>query len=75
MGLVAVLTLVSEIIIYLLGIVIVKQHIEILVFLKIILLEILYNVILTIILYPLIYRFGQKLENDFINNNFLKFFK
>lgn len=76
MCLIAVLTLFSELITYLLSTVVLRQHIEIWSFIKIILLENLYNVILTIILYPLIFKFGQKLENDFINNNsFLKFFK
>ncbi len=74
MSLIAILTLVSEIITIFISMVMAGQHIEILSFIKIILVEILYNVILTIILYPLILRFGQKLENDFINNNsFLRF--
>lgn len=50
-------------------------NIEFLYFIKIIIIEMLYNAIISIILYPAIQRFGQKLENDFtLNKTFIKYF-
>ena len=41
-------------------------------FIKILLIEVLYNDILIIILYPIFSKIGNKLENDFTNKSFLK---
>lgn len=51
--------------VYILNYMIVSSLIEIVPFLKIVLLEILYNVILTIILYPIIQRTGYYIEETF----------
>lgn len=50
---------------YLLNHFIVESSVEILPFIKITLLEILYNVLLVIILYPLIQKIGHYLEETF----------
>lgn len=46
---------------------------NILVFVKILLIEVLYNNIIIIIIYPLFQKFGTRLEEHFINKNFLDF--
>ncbi len=58
-------TLIFEIGSYILSIIILNTNIEILSFTKIILLEVLYNAILTVILYPLIQIVGYKIEDIF----------
>ena len=56
---------------YIISIIMYKLPVEILPFLRLIIVEIIYNVILTIILYPLIKKFGYYLENVFRNKNIL----
>lgn len=63
----------AEFIIYVLQILFCNVDIQILSFVKIVLIEIIYNEILVAIVYPFILSFGTKLENDFTNNSFLKF--
>jgi len=70
----AILTFTFELIVYVLNIFFIGiVNIQILNFLKIILLEVLYNDILIIIIYPVFSKFGNKLEEDFINKGFLNF--
>lgn len=70
-----VLTVIAEFIIYILQVIFLGVSLQIMSFVKILLLEIVYNAILIIIFYPVIFKFGSKLENDFINKNrFLNFF-
>lgn len=64
-------TFIYEVGVYLLNIVIVGSAIEILPFLKIIAIEIVYNVILTIILYPLIQKAGYYMEESFKGSRIL----
>lgn len=64
-------TFIFEIGKYLISIIMYKLPIEILPFLRLIIVETIYNVILTIILYPLIKRFGYYMENVFKNKNIL----
>lgn len=73
MFLTGILTIFAEIIIYVLQILFCNVDIQILSFVKIVLIEIIYNEILVAIVYPFILSFGTKLENDFTNNSFLKF--
>ena len=47
---------------------------EILPFINIILIEMLYNAMLTIILYPIIQYFGQKIEDKLFGNKILRYF-
>lgn len=58
-------TFVYEFGMYLLKIVILKMNFEILAFTKIMLIEIIYNAILSIILYPIIQLAGKKVEDIF----------
>lgn len=68
-------TLVCELIAYLLQIIIFNLQIEVLAFIKIALIEDLYNVMLIIIIYPLIVRMGTLLEKVFIEKNiFTKYY-
>lgn len=73
MFLTGILTFLAELIIYFLQIVFCNVDIQILSFIKIVLIEIIYNEIIVAIIYPFILLFGSKLENDFTNNSFLKF--
>ena len=56
---------------YIIQIIIFKMSLEIMPFIKIILIEILYNVMLIIIIYPLIGKLGTILEKVFTENNIL----
>lgn len=58
-------TCVFEIGTYILQVIGLSIHVEIWPFIKILLIEIIYNTILTIILYPLIQNLGYKLEDTF----------
>lgn len=56
---------------YLLGYPIYGYSLEILVFIKIVLLEIIYNIIITIIIYPIMQKFGYKIEEEYKGNKIL----
>lgn len=71
---VALCTLIYEIGVYILKIFIFNVNFEILKFIKIILLEILYNTMLTIIIYPIFKHFGQKIDDELLGNKILKYF-
>lgn len=58
-------TLLYEIGNYIISIIQLSIQIEILSFIKIVLIEVIYNVILTIILYPIIQKVGYKIEDIF----------
>ena len=47
------------------------ENIDIWAYIKILLVEVLYNIILSIILYPLIQRFGYYIENEYKGNRIL----
>lgn len=64
-------TIVGEIFIYLLKYVFLNNNIEILNFIKILVLEGIFNVILTIVLYPLIQKFGYYIEDEYKGNKIL----
>ncbi len=57
----------TEIFIYFYKGLMLSSNIEILAFLKILLIEVIYNGILTIILYPLMQKLGYKMEHIFKN--------
>jgi len=48
-----------------------SMNVEIFNFIIILLIEILYNIILTIILYPLMQKFGYYIENEYKGNRIL----
>lgn len=65
------ITFIYELGVYLLNAIIVSTSIEIIPFLKIIAIEIVYNVLLTIILYPLIQKAGYYIEEVFKGSRIL----
>ena len=64
-------TIIFEVGEYILGYFIYKSSIEILPFIQILLIECLYNILITIILYPLIQIFGNKIETEYKGNKIL----
>lgn len=74
MMMVVVSTLVYETGTYILKMLIYNINLEILPFIKIILIEMIYNAMLTIILYPIIQYFGQKIEDNLFGNKILRYF-
>ena len=58
-------TIIYEVIIYIINYFVLDTNIEILNFIKILFIEVIFNTILTIILYPLIQKFGNYIENEF----------
>lgn len=69
MGMVA--TAIFEVLMYVLNYVFLATNVELFAFVKILLIEIVYNLILTIILYPLIQKFGYYIENEYKGNKIL----
>ena len=65
MAMVAITTAIFEIGIYILSYIIFQTNIEFISFIKILLIEILYNIILTIIIYPIIRLTGYDVEDEF----------
>ena len=64
-------TLIYELGVYFLNSIILVFEREMLYFMKIVLIEILYNVLLAIILYPLIQKIGYVIDRNFKKNNIL----
>lgn len=60
-----------EIICYFLNYVILDANVEIWVFIRILLVEVIYNIILTIILYPLFKKFGYFIEHEYKGDQIL----
>lgn len=56
---------------YLLGFPIYGYTLEIVSFIKMLLIEIIYNIIITIILYPIIQKFGYEIEEEYKGNKIL----
>lgn len=71
MLMVAGLTFGYEAIVYFLNYLMLDINIEILVFLKILIIEIIYNIIITIIIYPIIKKFGYYIEYEYKGNKIL----
>lgn len=65
MIMVAGLTFGYEMIVYFLNYFMLDGNLEILAFLKILIIEIIYNILITIIIYPLIKKFGYYIENEY----------
>ena len=64
-------TFILEILVYILNYVVLSTNIEIINFIKILAIEIIYNLIIVIILYPLIQKFGYSIENEYKGNKIL----
>ena len=64
-------TIVFEVLSYFINYVMYSINIEILKFIEILIIEVIYNIIITIIIYPLIQRFGYYIENEYKGNKIL----
>ena len=64
-------TIIYEVLCYILNYIFLSTNIEILNFIKILVIEIIFNLILTIILYPLIQKSGYYIENEYKGNKIL----
>lgn len=64
-------TVLFEIVVYFLNYIVFSTNVEILGFLKILLVEVIFNIFITIIVYPLMQRFGYYIENEFKGNKIL----
>ena len=71
MVMVLVATIIFEIIRYFINYVLLSNSIEIMNFIKILVIEVIYNLILTIIIYPLIQKAGYYIENEYKRNKIL----
>lgn len=65
------MTILLEIVQYFLNYVIFSINVEIFSFIKILIIEAIYNIIITIIVYPLIKKFGYYIENEYKGNKIL----
>ena len=64
-------TIIYEVLYYILNYVIFNANIEILNFVRILSIEVIFNIILTIIIYPLMQKFGYYIENEYKGNKLL----
>ena len=71
MLMVAALTFAFELLVYLLNYFILDMNLEIFIFLRILIIEIIYNIILTIILYPLFKKYGYLIEREYQEDKIL----
>lgn len=71
MIMVVVATAIFEVISYVLNYIFTSNGIEILNFFKILVIEMIYNLIITIIIYPLMRKFGYYIENEYKENKIL----
>lgn len=71
MIMVMVSTIIYEIGMYFLNYLIFEINLEIFSFIKILLIEVLYNIILTIVIYPLLQKTGYYIENNYKENKIL----
>ena len=65
------LTVVYEVIVYIANHFVLGTSIEILSFIKILVIEVIFNLLITIIIYPLFQKFGYYIENEFKGNRIL----
>lgn len=73
MFLTSILTLLAEVVTYVLQILFCGVEIQLLEFTKVIVIEIIYNIFLIAIIYPAFLALGNKVEGDFTVKSFLKF--
>ena len=65
------LTVIYEVIVYFASYFVLGTSIEIWSFIKILILEVIFNLFITIIIYPLFQKFGYYIENEFKGNRIL----
>ena len=71
MVMVVVATVIFEALSYLLNYILLSTNLEIFNFIKILVIEVIYNLIITIIVYPLMQKFGYDMENEYKGNKIL----
>ena len=71
MVMVVVATVIFEALSYLLNYILLSTNVEIFKFIKILVIEVIYNLIITIIVYPLMQKFGYDMENEYKGNKIL----
>ncbi len=64
-------TLIFETFVYILNYIVFSTNVEIMNFIKILAIEIIYNLIIVIIVYPLMQKFGYSIENEYKGNKIL----
>ena len=64
-------TIIFEIVSYFTRYILYSVNVEVLNFIKILLVEIVYNILITIVVYPLIQKFGYYIENEYKGNRIL----
>lgn len=64
-------TIIFEVIEYFTNYIVYSVNIELLNFIKILIIEVIYNILITIIIYPLIQKFGYYIENEYKGNRIL----
>ena len=64
-------TIIFEIFSFFINFILYNVNVEILNLIKILILEVIYNIIITIILYPLMQKFGYYIENEYKGNKIL----
>ena len=64
-------TIIFEILTYFISYVLYSTNVEILSFLKILIVEVIYNILITIIIYPALQKFGYYIENNYKGNKIL----
>ena len=64
-------TLIFETFVYILNYIVFSTNVEIMNFIKILAVEIIYNLIIVIIIYPLMQKFGYSIENEYKGNKIL----
>ena len=64
-------TFIFEVIVYILNYMVFSTNIEVINFIRILAIEIIYNLIIVIIIYPLMQKFGYAIENEYKGNKIL----
>lgn len=64
-------TVIFEVVSYFINYVLYSVNVEILNFIRILVIEVIYNILITIIIYPLIQKFGYYIENEYKGNRIL----
>lgn len=64
-------TVIFEVVSYFINYIIYSINVEVVNFLKILVIEVVYNILITIIVYPLMQKFGYYIENEYKGNRIL----
>ena len=64
-------TVIFEVVAYFINYIIYSINLELVNFIKILVIEVVYNILITIIIYPLIQKFGYYIENEYKGNRIL----